>query len=159
MSGDNTQGSDRRDDEQVMPRWLRELKEAAAAVQELAQAQWQLLGAEWHLARSAATTALLALLVGGLFAAALGLALLALGCLLLAYGLGSWIWALAIMSGILALCLLGSILLLRRCLHWMTLPETRAHWGALAHGLALAKKRNPHVSAETKDHETASSLD
>ncbi|HET7663178.1 MAG TPA: ABC transporter ATP-binding protein [Rhodanobacteraceae bacterium] len=159
MTEESTQETDRHDAEQAMPRWLHELKEAAAAVQQLAQAQWQLLGAEWRLARSAATTALLALLVGGLFAAALGLTLLALGCLLLAYALGSWIWALLVMGGILALCLLVSILLLRRCLHWMSLPETRAQWGALAHGLALTKKRSPHVSGETKDHETASSID
>lgn len=142
-----------------LPRWLRPLLAAAMAMRELAQAQWHLMGAEWRLARSAAKVAMLAVFLGAAFAVALGLVLLALACLGLAYGLGSWLLALGVMAAILILCLVGSFLLLRRCLYWMSLPETRANWRALAHGLARPRESHHSASGEAKEHETASTLD
>jgi len=110
------------------PRWLRELTEAALGLRELAQAQWHLFGAEWRLARSAAMTALVAALLVAVFALALGLTTMALAAWLLAQWLGSWAWALVVLGGVLLACLVASGYLFRRCLYWMSLPETRTQW-------------------------------
>lgn len=162
MSEESTQGTDGEGTHQAlpsMPGWLRQLYAAAAAMRELAQAQWHLMGAEWRLARSAAKVALLAVFLGAVLAAALGLVLLALACLGLAYGLGSWVWALGVMSAILILCLVGVFVLLRRCLHWMSLPATRANWRALAQDMTHPNAARHQASGEAKEHETASTLD
>jgi hypothetical protein len=57
--------------------------------------------------------------------------LLSLIGFLLAKWLGSWIWALAVLSVFEVLVLLGTILLFRRCMHWMSLPGTRQEWRAI----------------------------
>ncbi len=141
------------------PPWLRELCVAAAALRELAQAQWQLMGAEWRLARSAAMTALVAALLVGVFAIALGLTLLVLAGGLLAHWLHSWLLALVVLGVVLGLCLAGSIFLFRRCLFWMSLPETRAQWHLLARDLGRPPAPPARAQGEKTTHETASSAE
>lgn len=116
------------------PRWLQDLGQAARTWRELAQAQWQLLGAELRLARSAAKFTLLAMLMSMVFAAALVLILLALVGVALAQWLGWWVWALLVLVGLLALGLILIRMLIRRCLHWMSMPSVRAAWHAADRG-------------------------
>lgn len=104
---------------------------ATVALRELLAAQWQLLGAELRLARSAAMTALVAALAATVFAVALGLTLLALVGWLLAQWFGSWAWALLALALLQVLGVAGAIVLFRRCLHWLSLPASRAQWRAL----------------------------
>ncbi len=94
-------------------------------------AQIELASAEIGLARSALSlifvTGFAAVVVG----VGLGLTLLALAAAALAVWLGSWIAALAILAGVQILLLLVVVLVFRRCLHWMSLPVTRAQWSAM----------------------------
>lgn len=164
MNGTSAQGAaDGGDREEKgappVPPWLRQLCVAASALRELARAQWQLMGAEWRLARSAAMTALLASLLIVVFAVALGLTVLVLAGVLLAHWLNSWILALVILGVVLALCLAGSIVLFRRCLVWMSLPETRAQWHLLARDLGRPERTSTRAAGEAEAHETASSTD
>lgn len=135
------------------PQWLEDIGEAACALRELAQAQWQLFGAELRLARSAAWTLLAAMVCTVVFAVALGLTLLALLGIGLAHWLGSWVWALLVLVGLLALSLAAAIMLFRRCLHWLSLPGTRAQWHAFAHQSATAA--STHEEAQTEREKTA----
>ncbi len=133
------------------PPWLEELFQAAHALRELALAQWQLLGAELRLARAAAWTLLVAALLATVFAVALGLTALALLGLALAHWLGSWLWALAALAALLVLGLVAAIALFRRCLHWLSLPGTRAQWHSLM--------RTPGHRGETPTHDDTSQAD
>ena len=126
------------------PRWLVELREAASSLRELAAAQFGLLGAELRLARAAARTALLALLAATVFAVALGLTLLALLGWVLAQWFGSWLWALLVLAVLQGVGLFGAIAFFRRCLHWMSLPNSRAQVTALV--------RESTRSGEVEDH-------
>lgn len=165
MSGDPPQGAeDGSDGEDTpsLPPWLRQLMMAASALRELAQAQWQLMCSEWRLARSAAKAVLALVLLMALFSLALGMSLLALAATALAYWLGSWILALGILSAILALCLMVSFFLFRRCLGWMSLPETRAQWRLLKQDLGRSTRPSTQAPArreqgETDQHDTATS--
>lgn len=127
-----TENEDAESIPKALPRLLEDMVEAAKAVRELARAQWQLLGAELRLARAAAWTLLVAMLLVTVFSVALGLTLLVLLGLALAHWFGSWIWALLALAGLLTLCLMGAFVLFRRCLHWLSLPGTRAQWHSLA---------------------------
>lgn len=142
------------------PRWLRQLEAAAMAMRELAHAGGQLMSAEWRLARTAAMTALWTTLLVGVLAVALDLNLLVLAAWLLASWTGSWILALALLGALLTVCLVAAIVLLRRCLYWMSLPETRAQWRQLKHDLTQTR---PHPDAgdskEATHDEAASSID
>jgi hypothetical protein len=51
--------------------------------------------------------------------------------LLLAKWFGSWFWALLALCVLQLVFLLASILLFRRCMHWMSLPATRGEWSAM----------------------------
>lgn len=129
---------DQHDASATSPRWLHDIEEATEAVRELAQAQWHLLGTELRLVRSAALTLLVVMLLAVVFASSLGLALLALLGLLLSQWLGSWIWALLVLAGLLVLGLGASMILGRRCLHWLSLPGTRARLRRFAQPPATA---------------------
>jgi hypothetical protein len=136
-----------------LPVWLQQLTVSAAAIRELAQAQWSLLGAELRLARSAVRTALVSMVMALVFLLGFGLVLLGLIAVALVYWLGSWIVALGILAAILLVCLGISLLLFRRCVIWMTLPETRAQLRALTHDL-----HEPATArGKEKDNEPASS--
>ena len=134
------------------PQWLEDIGEAACALRELAQAQWELLGAELRLARSAAWTLLTVMVCTVVFGVALGLTLLALLGIGLAHWLGSWVWALLVLAGLLMLGLVATILLFRRCLHWLSLPGTRAQWHAFTRQSGTAA---PPGEARAAPEETA----
>ncbi|HET7266721.1 MAG TPA: ABC transporter ATP-binding protein [Oleiagrimonas sp.] len=125
------------------PRWLQDLGEAAAALRELAQAQWQLVEAELRLARSAARTLMVVSVLVVVFAVALGLTVLGLLGFALSLWLGSWLWALLVLAGLLVLGLGCSVALGRRCLHWLSLPDTRTQWRAFTSqaGASTSAKR------------------
>lgn len=110
---------------------LDDLGRLARAVRSLFGAQLSLLAAELGLARSAVSWLLAAGLGATIAGVGLGLTLLSLIGFLLAKWLGSWIWALAVLSVFEVLVLLGTILLFRRCMHWMSLPGTRHEWRAI----------------------------
>jgi hypothetical protein len=105
-----------------------ELGQLGRAVKHLFGAQLHLLAAELGLARAAVSWMLVAGLAAMVAGVGLGLSLLAFVGLLLAKWLGSWVLALACLCVIQVLCLVGSILLFRRCMHWMSLPVTRGEW-------------------------------
>jgi len=110
---------------------LDDLGRLARAVRSLFGAQLSLLAAELGLARSAVSWLLAAGLGATIAGVGLGLTLLSLIGFLLAKWLGSWILALAVLSVFEVLVLLGTILLFRRCMHWMSLPGTREEWRAI----------------------------
>lgn len=112
--------------------WTGELLAAAAALRELARAQVELLGAELRLARGAARQALATTMIIVVLVLAVGFSLLALLAVVLAQWLGSWPLALLVMVVVQVLVLALALHRLRRCLHWMSLPQTRAQWRALA---------------------------
>lgn len=110
---------------------LAELGQLGHAARKLFGAQLHLLAAELGLARSAVSWMLLAGLAATVCGVALGLTLLGLVGALLAAWFHSWIWALLALALLQALLLLASILLFRRCMHWMSLPATRGEWSAM----------------------------
>jgi hypothetical protein len=61
---------------------------------------------------------------------------------------GSWIWALLTLTVLQMLFLLGSILLFRRCMHWMSLPVTRSEWNAMMRD--TLRKAEAEVEAESR---------
>lgn len=101
------------------------------AVRSLFGAQLSLLAAELGLARSAVSWMLAAGLGATVAGVGLGLTLLGLVGLVLAKWFGSWIWAFVVLGLLEALALLGTVLLFRRCMHWMSLPGTRQEWRAI----------------------------
>ena len=109
---------------------LDELAQLVRAVRQLFGAQLQLLAAELGLARSAVSWMLLAGLGATVAGVGFGLSVLACIGLLLAKWFGSWLLALLALCVLQLLFLFGSILLFRRCMHWLSLPVTRTDWGA-----------------------------
>ena len=105
-----------------------ELSQLGRAVKHLFGAQLHLLAAELGLARAAVSWMLMAGLAAMVAGVGLGLSLLAFVGLLLAKWFGSWVLALLGLCVIQVLFLLGSVLLFRRCMHWMSLPVTRGEW-------------------------------
>jgi hypothetical protein len=105
-----------------------ELGQLGRAVKHLFGAQLHLLAAELGLARTAVSWMLMAGLAAMVAGVGLGLSLLAFIGLLLAKWFGSWVLAMLGLCVIQILFLLGSILLFRRCMHWMSLPVTRGEW-------------------------------
>jgi hypothetical protein len=108
-----------------------ELGQLGRAIKHLSGAQLHLLAAELGLARSAVSWMLLAGLAATVAGVGLGLSLLAFVGLLLAKWFGSWVLALLGLCVLQVLFLLGSILLFRRCMHWMSLPVTRGEWSGM----------------------------
>ena len=110
---------------------LAEIGQLGRAVKRLFGAQLHLLAAELGLARSAVSWLLLAGLAATVAGVGLGLTVLGLLGVMLATWFGSWIWALLVLAVLQIFFLLGSIMLFRRCMHWMSLPATRNEWSAM----------------------------
>lgn len=110
---------------------LSEVGQFGRAIKHLFGAQWQLLKAEMGLARSAMSALLLAGVAAALAGFGLLLTVLALAAVLLAQWLGSWVWALLILAGLQLVLLVAAALFCRRCIRWMSLPETRNQWSAM----------------------------
>ena len=110
---------------------LAEIGQLGRAVKQLFGAQLQLLAAELGLARSAVSWMLLAGLAATVAGVGFGLTVLGLIGVLLVKWLGSWIWALLLLAVLQLLFLIGSMMLFRRCMHWMSLPATRGEWSAM----------------------------
>ncbi|MBB3226573.1 putative membrane protein YqjE [Luteibacter sp. Sphag1AF] len=114
------------------PEWLGDVSRLGTGLKHLFAAQWSLLLAEIGLARSGVVLMLFMGLAAIVFAVALGLTLLALAGWGLAQWFGSWAWALGALSALQLILLIGAILVFRRCMHWLTLPATRAELATLA---------------------------
>jgi hypothetical protein len=112
---------------------LHEIGQLGRAVKLLFGAQVDLLAAELGLARSAISWVLLAGLAATVAGVGFGLTALALVGVLLVKWLGSWVWALLALAVLQLLFLAASIVLFRLCMHWMSLPATRAEWSAMMH--------------------------
>lgn len=110
---------------------LDDIGELGHGVREMFGAQVELASAELGLARSALSWIFVAGLAATIVGVGLCLTLLALIGVLLAKWLGSWLAALAVLATVQVLLLLGAVFLFRRCLHWMSLPVTRAQWSAM----------------------------
>ncbi|MBB5360242.1 hypothetical protein HDE76_003484 [Rhodanobacter sp. ANJX3] len=118
-----------------------ELGQLGRAVRRLFGAQMHLLAAELGLARTAVSWMLIAGLAAMVAGVGLGLSLLAFVGLLLAKWFGSWVLALLGLCVLQLIFLLGSILLFRRCMHWMSLPVTRGEWrGMMRDTVAKARE-------------------
>lgn len=111
--------------------WLAELAHLGRALGHLFSAQWTLLAAELGLARSAVSWLLTAGLIATVAGVALTLTLMALLVVALAQWFGSWLWALVALCVLQLILLLAAVWLFRRCMHWMTLPATRAECGQI----------------------------
>ncbi|TPG09791.1 ABC transporter ATP-binding protein [Rhodanobacter glycinis] len=110
---------------------LTEIGQLGRAVKHLFGAQMHLLAAELGLARSAVSWMLLAGLAATVAGVGFGLTVLGLLGVVLAAWFGSWIWSLLVLALLQMLFLVGSILLFRRCMHWMSLPVTRNEWSEM----------------------------
>lgn len=110
---------------------LTDIGQLGRAVKHLFGAQMHLLAAELGLARAAISWIFVAGLAATVSGVGLGLSLLAFVGLLLAKWFGSWLWALLALSLLQLLFLFASMLLFRRCMHWMSLPATRGEWSAM----------------------------
>lgn len=110
---------------------LHEISQLFRAVKHLFGAQLDLMAAELGLARSAISWMLLAGLAATVAGVGFGLTVLGLLGVLLAKWLGSWVWALLILAVSQLLFLIAAIVLFRLCMHWMSLPTTRAEWSAM----------------------------
>lgn len=125
---------------------LTEIGQLGRAVKHLFGAQLHLLAAELGLARSAVSWMLLAGLAATVAGVGLGLTALGLLGVILAAWLGSWLWALLALALLQMFFLLGSIVLFRRCMHWMSMPATRHEWGAMMHD--TMRKAEREIAAE-----------
>lgn len=127
---------------------LAEIGQLGRAVKHLFGAQMNLLAAELGLARSAVSWMLLAGLAATVAGVGFGLTVLGLLGVVLAAWFGSWIWALLTLAVLQVLFLFGSILLFRRCMHWMSLPVTRNEWSAMMRD--TLRKAETEVAAESR---------
>jgi putative Ca2+/H+ antiporter (TMEM165/GDT1 family) len=127
---------------------LAEIGQLGRAVKRLFGAQLHLLAAELGLARSAVSWMLLAALAATVAGVGLGLTVLGLLGVVLAAWFGSWIWSLLRLAVLQVLFLSGSILLFRRCMHWMSLPVTRSEWNAMMRD--TLRKAEAEVAAESR---------
>lgn len=130
---------------------MAELAEFGRAFKQLFGAQLHLLATELGVARAAVSWILLAGLAAMVAGVGLGLSLLALIGVVLAKWFGSWLWALAALCVLQALFLLGSLLLFRRCMHWMSLPVTRNEWGAMVRETREQAKRQIATAPEATE--------
>ena len=112
---------------------LAEIGQLGSAFKRLLGAQWQLLAAEFGLARSAVSWILLSGLVAIISGMGLALGMFALLGLALATWWGSWLWALVGLCVFQLLFLLGAVMMIRRCMHWMSLPRSRNQVTTLMH--------------------------
>lgn len=110
---------------------LAELGQLGHAAAQLFGAQRELLSAEVGLARSTLPWMLLAGVAVAMAAAGMGLTVLALAGVLLADWFASWAWALVTLAVLQLLFMLAAFVFLRRCMHSMTLPVTRAQWSEM----------------------------
>ncbi|KZC16659.1 MULTISPECIES: hypothetical protein [unclassified Rhodanobacter] len=127
---------------------LKEIGQLGHAVRRLFGAQMHLLAAELGLARSAVSWMLLAGLAATVAGVGFGLTVLGLLGVVLAAWFGSWIWSLLVLAMLQVLFLFGSILLFRRCMHWMSLPATRGEWHAMMRD--TLRKAESEVAAESR---------
>ena len=123
-----SQGQASADADAAAPGILDDIGRAGRAARHLFGAQLSLLVAELGLARSAVSWMLLAGLAATVAGVGLGLTLMALAGVLLAAWLHSWPLALGILGVLQLLFLGGMIMLFRRCMHWLTLPDSRNAW-------------------------------
>jgi len=125
---------------------LSELGQLGRAIKHLFGAQLHLLAAELGLARAAVSWMLIAGLAATVAGVGLGLSVLAFIGLLLAKWLGSWILALLGLCVLQLLFLVGSMVLFRRCMHWMSLPISRSEWRQMMSETVSKAKRE--IAAE-----------
>jgi len=118
-----------------------EIGQLGRAVKQVFGAQLHLLAAELGLARIAVSWMLVAGLAATVAGVGLGLSLLALIGLLLAKWFDSWVYALAGLCVLQIFFLVVSILLFRRCMHWMSLPGTRSEWREIVRDTVNTTKR------------------
>ncbi|SEM52181.1 Uncharacterized membrane protein YqjE [Luteibacter sp. UNCMF331Sha3.1] len=130
------------------PGWLDDVRRLGAGLKDLFAAQLKLASAEIGLARSGFVMMLFMGLAAIVFAVALGFTLLALAGWGLAQWFGSWAWALTALAGLQLVLLVGSILVFRRGMHWLTLPATRAELATLAKEAARQGKAEGERAGE-----------
>lgn len=110
---------------------LDEVGQLGRSIKSMFGAQLHLLVAELGLARSAVSWILIGGLAATVAGVGMGLTLLGFIGVALATWWGSWLWALLALFFLQAVFLIGAILLVKRCMHWMTLPATRGELSAM----------------------------
>lgn len=110
---------------------LDEVGQLGRSVKRMFGAQLDLFGAELGLARSAVSWMLIGGLAATVAGVGMGLTLLGFIGVALASWWGSWLWSLLALFFLQAMFLTGAILLVKRCMHWMTLPATRGELSAM----------------------------
>jgi hypothetical protein len=127
---------------------LQELIALGRAFKQLFGAQLHLLGAELGLARGAVSLLLLMGLAATVAGVGLMLSLLGLLGVLLAQWLGSWVWALLVLSAVQGLWLLLALWVFRRCMHWMSFPASRGEWHAMMRDTMSGARRQADAAPE-----------
>lgn len=116
----------------AMPAWTDDVRRLGAGIKNLFSAQIALAVAELGLARGGIVMMLSMGLAAIVFAVALGFTLLALTGWGLAQWFGSWAWALTALAGLQLVLLIIAIIVFRRGMHWLSLPNTRSEIASLA---------------------------
>ena len=127
---------------------LKELGQLGRALKNVFGAQLQLLRAELGLAKSSVVWLVMAAVIAVTTAVGVGLTFMAVITFLLAIWFGSWLWALVGMLILQLLLLVVCIVVARRCMRWMSLPETRGELKAMARE-AAEKVRSAQDSSST----------
>lgn len=123
------------------PSWWDDVSRLGRAYKHLFAAQLELLVAELGMARSAVNWMLAMALLATISGVGFGLTLLGVLGVALAQWLGSPLRALLVLALLQLLALGGAVVLFRRCMHWMSLPKSRAEWQALVRDTLRKTKR------------------
>lgn len=129
------------DASEAKPAWWEDVVRLGQAYKHLFAAQFELLTAELGLVRTAVHWLLAMALLATISGVGLGLTLLGVLGVLLAQWLGSPLRALLVLSLLQALALGGAVMLFLRCMHWMSLPQSRSEWHALIRDTLRKTKR------------------
>lgn len=120
------------------------------ALKEVFAAQLPLLAAELGLAKSAVVW----MLVSGLMLVILGVgvatSVLALAGVALAKWFGSWLWALGALAVLQLLLMVLAVVVIRRCMRWMSLPQTRGQWRSIFNDAKLRMQRDSAAAKARK---------
>ncbi len=133
-----------------VPGVTRDFAQFGRALKEVFAAQLPLLAAELGLAKSAVVW----VLVSGLMVVILGVgaatSLLALAGVALAKWFGSWLWALGALAVLQLLLMVLAVVVIRRCMRWMSLPQTRGQWRSIFNDAKLRMQRDSAAAKARK---------
>lgn len=132
------------------PGVMQDVGRLGRALKEVFSAQLPLMAAELGLAKSAVVWMLIAVLLLVVLGVGVAFSALALAGVALAGWFGSWLWALGALA-VAQLLLMGvAVLVIRRCMRWMTLPQSRGQWRAIVNDAKMRIKRDAAAAKARK---------